>query len=217
MTRRELKELIAEGESLTVEFKRKFTTHEKIARELIAFANTSGGWLLIGVDDDQYVVGIESEKEEISLVEDVCANSIEPPLRPTIEVVQIHHVDVVVVRVEESTYKPHHLLTTVHSDMFHNGAVYIRQADKSVQAGKEMIKILESQRSDSEPVTLSIGKHEKHLFEFFETHERITAKQYADLCNISERRAMRLLVRLVRIGMIFIHTQEKTPYYTLAG
>jgi predicted DNA-binding transcriptional regulator YafY len=55
------------------------------------------------------------------------------------------------------------------------------------------------------------------LFEFFETHERITAKQYADLCNISERRAMRLLVRLVRIGMVFIHTHEKTAYYTLAG
>lgn len=217
MTRRELKELISEGESLTLEFKRKFTTPEKIARELIAFANTSGGWLLIGVDDDQFAVGVESEKEEIALLEDVCENSIEPPLHPMIEVVQIHHVDVVVVRVEESMNKPHHLLTTVQSDMFHHGAVYIRQADKSIQAGKEMIKILEGQRDDAEPVTMSIGKHEKHLFEFLEQHERITAKQYADLCNISEHRAMRLLVRLVRIGMIFIHTHEKTPYYTLAG
>ena len=44
--------LIEDGESETVEFKRKFSTSRKIAKEMIAFANTKGGYILFGVDDD---------------------------------------------------------------------------------------------------------------------------------------------------------------------
>ena len=39
----ELKELISEGENFKIEFKRQFSSVEKIAKELIAFANTKGG------------------------------------------------------------------------------------------------------------------------------------------------------------------------------
>ena len=53
MRRSQLKEMILSGESTTVEFKRKFTSPEKIAKELTSFANTKGGYLLIGVDDDK--------------------------------------------------------------------------------------------------------------------------------------------------------------------
>ncbi|MCK7528022.1 MAG: ATP-binding protein [Ignavibacteriales bacterium] len=42
--------------------KRKFSTHDKIAREMIAFANTKGGYVLFGIDDDKKIVGVESEK-----------------------------------------------------------------------------------------------------------------------------------------------------------
>ena len=62
MRRSELKELIAEGESTTLEFKRKFTSPEKIAKEIAAFANTKGGYLLIGVDDDKRIYGVKSDR-----------------------------------------------------------------------------------------------------------------------------------------------------------
>ena len=47
-----LAELIAQGEGKTLEFKRELPRFEQIAKTVIAFANTSGGRLLIGVDDD---------------------------------------------------------------------------------------------------------------------------------------------------------------------
>lgn len=53
MRYRELLSLIEEGENIEVEFKRKFSTHDKIAREMIAFANTKGGYVLFGIDDDK--------------------------------------------------------------------------------------------------------------------------------------------------------------------
>ena len=64
MKRRELLDLIEEGENIQCEFKRQFTTPEKIAREMIAFANTKGGFIIFGVDDDREVVGVDSEKSE---------------------------------------------------------------------------------------------------------------------------------------------------------
>jgi predicted HTH transcriptional regulator len=52
MNIKKLKNIIAGGENLTTEFKQRFSTHTKIAKEIIAFANTIGGILLFGIDDD---------------------------------------------------------------------------------------------------------------------------------------------------------------------
>jgi len=89
MTRQQVQELIATGESQTIEFKRRFSSPEKIARELCAFANTDGGYLLIGVDDDGKVIGVASEKQEIELIELACSLYIRPPLNAEVWVVSL--------------------------------------------------------------------------------------------------------------------------------
>ena len=61
---RELKKLVAEGRGLQLEFKRKAAYPEKIIRSLIAFANTEGGTLLVGVDDDGTIPGLKYPDEE---------------------------------------------------------------------------------------------------------------------------------------------------------
>ena len=53
--------LIAQGESKTLEFKRELPRFEQIAKTVIAFANTSGGKLLIGVDDNGSLVGVDAD------------------------------------------------------------------------------------------------------------------------------------------------------------
>lgn len=62
MTARDVIQLIEGGENLSVEFKQRFSTHEKMAKEMIAFANTKGGYILIGIDDNKSIYGVESEK-----------------------------------------------------------------------------------------------------------------------------------------------------------
>ena len=59
---------IGEGENTYLEFKRKVSSPEKIARTISAFANTKGGYILFGVDDDGTIIGVRSEKEEIELI-----------------------------------------------------------------------------------------------------------------------------------------------------
>ena len=214
MKRHELRDLIAGGESSTVEFKRKFTSADKFAREIIAFANTAGGYLIIGVDDDGTVVGVESEKEIVELVE-VARHFITPALDLETEIVEIEFVDVVVVHIPNSVQKPHRLISEDPSERPHERKAFIRQGENSVTASKEMAKILAGQNPDAPPMTLSIGDRERRLFTYLERYGKASVNDFARLVNISKRRASQILVKLVRAGVLHIHTDAGGDFYTL--
>lgn len=214
MKRHELRELIVGGESSTVEFKRRFTSAEKIAKEIIAFANTSGGYLIFGVDDDGSIVGVDSEKEQIALIE-VARHSIVPDLHLLVDVVEIEYRDVVVVTVPNSHDKPHRLISEDPNERPHERKAYIRQGEQSVAASREMARILAGQSPTSPPITLSIGDRERRLFTFLERYGKASVNDFARLVNISRRRASQILVKLVRAGVLHIHTDNGHDYYTL--
>ena len=58
-----IKKLISEGEHQTLDFKFEISDAKKIARSLVAFANTNGGRLLIGVKDNGNITGVRSDEE----------------------------------------------------------------------------------------------------------------------------------------------------------
>lgn len=208
MKLRELLELIEEGENLTCEFKRKFSTTEKIAREMIAFTNTKGGYLIIGVDDDKEIIGVESEKAEAELIYDVAKNFCEPPLNIKIDYVEVKGKEVVVVEIYESENKPHRIQDYLNELDVNKSVVTIRVNDKSVQASKEMIRILKARSSQMNLKKYSIGSNERAVFEFLDMNERISVKELSNYINISERRASRTLVKLVRANLLFLHTKN---------
>lgn len=214
MKRHELRDLIAGGESSTVEFKRKFTSAEKIAKEIVAFANTVGGYVLIGVDDNGKVVGVDSEKHEMELVQ-IAVHTIVPHLELKVEVVEIEWKDVIVIHVPNSPYKPHRLIGEDPSERPHDRKAYIRQGESSVVAGREMVRYLAAQHPDAPPMTLSIGDRERRLFTYLERHGRATVQDFAKLVNISKRRASQILVKLVRAGILQIHTDGGHDHFTL--
>ncbi|HTR81650.1 MAG TPA: ATP-binding protein [Bacteroidota bacterium] len=209
----DIKELIESGEGFQVEFKRKISSAEKIARALIAFANTKGGTILFGVDDDGSIVGVESEKTEMDLIELAGNHFCDPPIAPYIDIIPFNSKDVIAASVEESEDKPHYFLS---SESGEENKVFIRVNDKTVLASREVIKVLRDERPEAPPLKVSIGGNEKRLFEYLETHERVTVKEYAHLINVSDRRASRILTTLVRAGVVRIHTLEKTDFFTLA-
>ena len=53
-------EIIQQGESKTVEFKEVLPEGEKIAKSVIAFANSSGGRIFVGVRADGAITGIDA-------------------------------------------------------------------------------------------------------------------------------------------------------------
>ena len=50
------------GEDATIEFKREMPHWDSMADEIAAFANAEGGTILIGVDENREIIGIELEK-----------------------------------------------------------------------------------------------------------------------------------------------------------
>lgn len=209
-----LTELIEQGEGLNVEFKRKVSSPERIAKEMIAFANTSGGVIIFGIDDDKHTYGVESEKGEIEFISSA-TEYIDPPLPINISIFNIENKDIICVEIEESKNKPHFLIRTESNGKNDGPRAYIRVGENSVLASREMVKILKHQYGKENPVKLIVGVAEKRLFVYFEDHDSITVRDYAKLINVSERRASRLLVRLVRSGTLAIHTMEKYDYFTL--
>lgn len=209
--------MLEEGEGFELEFKRRVPSPKKIAKTLIAFANTRGGIILFGVDDDKSIVGIGSEKEEIELIQTAGTYYCDPPIQPTIDIVPYKGKDVLVVTVAESTQKPHALFVDGDEEETTSGThVYIRVNDKTVEASKEVVKILEAENPDAPPLRIAIGDAERRLFAYLDEHERITVQQFAQLVNVSKRRASRSLIQLVRAGLVRLHTNEKEDYYTKA-
>lgn len=214
MSRHTLREIIAGGESSTVEFKRKFTTADKFAREIIAFANTAGGYLLVGVDDDGSIVGVESEKETEALLLQSMVQIV-PEIDYEIEIVEIQFRDVVVIQIPPSVNKPHRLISDDPNEKPHQRQAFIRQGENSVAASREMSKILAAQNPGSAPLQISLGERERRLFTYLEHYKKATVADFARLVNISRRRASQILVKLVRAGVLHINTDNGHDWYTL--
>lgn len=100
MTEKESKQLIAQGEGYFTEFKRKLNSDFK--RELVAFANASGGRILMGVEDDGSICGAGSDNELRSRIQAEAQNC-DPPVRISMEQVG----SVLVVSVPEGEEKPY--------------------------------------------------------------------------------------------------------------
>lgn len=201
--------LATKGEGLRIEFKKKATFPEKIVRELIAFANTSGGDLLIGVDDDGTVSGQRYIEEEIFVMEKAIKEFIFPPLDYQLFSIKLNEKKgVAVFKVPISTQRPHYLKEKDRKQAF------IRVADRSVQASKEVWEILRRGKMPKDMV-FTYGRKEEILMKALGESERITLKEFSKLANLPKFLASKTLVRLVLANVLQIHPQESEDFFTL--
>ncbi len=140
MTKAQLMEIIKNGENSGVEFKRDMIDNRGLAKEIVAFANLSGGRLLLGVDDDGSIVGISKPKLE-EWVMTACRDKIRPELIPYFEIIRDVEPgkDVAVVHVERGW--------NVHNLWHNNHRSYsIRVGSQSREASPEELERLFQQR-----------------------------------------------------------------------
>lgn len=109
-SQQEIEQMLLVGESETLEFKERIEkgTHSKLAKTAVAFANTKGGTIVIGVDNDHQVVGCET-KGLGDMVTNVLRSHCDPP--PTIETEVVQYLDkpVFLVKVSQSRDRVHTL------------------------------------------------------------------------------------------------------------
>ena len=211
MTLQEVKELAGKGEGLQIEFKKKASFPEKIVREVIALANTQGGYLLIGVDDDGTVSGQRFIEEEIFVMEKAIRELIFPALAVEVSTVKLSEKKgVAVFKIPHSPNRPHYLL--IQDKKFS----YIRVQDRTVQASREVWEVLRKSRVPRDTV-FTYGKKEEVLMKFLAEREKITLKEYANVANIPIFMASKTLVRLTVANVLQLHPQEAEDFFTIKG
>ncbi len=199
-----LHDLIAQGEGSRLEFKRTISTSARIARTLCAFSNTGGGTLLIGVNDDGKICGVDSEIREMRKIEQATDLMVEPELSISYQVVKVDGKPVIVIDVPESTDKPHFVV-----DDQGNRTIYVRAKDKSVPTNK---LIMEQELADK---SLLQSPNVKTLLQYLRKNESITADRMAKLVNISDYRANKLLHQLAGQGLLLMIDKPRPARYTL--
>lgn len=208
MSTKELQEFIRQGENETLDFKQTISDYRKIARNVVAFANTKGGKLLVGVKDNGKVLGIRSDEERYML-EGAAEYYSNPPIVVNFEEITIEGKEVLVADIPESENKPHYA-----EGEDGKWWAYIRVKDQCLLASKVMLDVMKGNTREI-PTRVQYGKPEKSLLKYLESNDRITLKEFCKLANISRRRANRIIVNLVRMGVLKVLTHEKTEFYTV--
>lgn len=203
----DVKNLAQTGEGMYLEFKRTIPSAFKIAREIAAFANTKGGTLLIGVDDDSSLVGVAGYQEEEFLLKKAAAELCRPQVDIAIEIVHFGDKDLLVIRIPESDEKP----------IFVKGEdgdiVFMREEDRNKVASKELIEIIKNKNSDR-GVTFEYGENEQKLFRYLNEYGEITVEKFSHIVDVPRDKASATLVNLVSANILNLFRKDNTDYFT---
>lgn len=207
-----LKNLVRQGEGTHLEFKLKTNHPEKIIRGIVAFANTTGGIMLIGVGDDKTIRGLKYADEDEYLLVRAISKYCFPRISYTIERVQLYDErEVLVIRVPPSFNKPHYIIPDLNDP--DNKKAYVRVGDKSVQASREVREILKGVSAERN-VRFTYGEKEHKLMQHLGENPSITVDLFASIAGVSRKIASRTLVLLVLANVLEIHPSDVVDQYT---
>ena len=130
-----LTETLREPEGKTLEFKRDLSSPERFLRTVVAFANTSGGTILVGIEDrSRHIRGVTEplalEERAVNLISD----SIRPRLMPDLEIVSYRNRQLLAVRVYPSSTRPHYIARTGP-----DAGTYVRVGSTNRRADAQLI------------------------------------------------------------------------------
>lgn len=204
----DLKKLVSQGEGLHLEFKRKASHPEKIVREMIAFANTEGGTLLIGVSDDGSMPGVAYPEEESHAIHKALQEHCKPSLPLSESIIPLSQKHFIVrYDISKGESRPYYFhVSTVEKE------TYVRTKDMSVKASREMKEIIRRAKSDK-GVRFMFGDHEKRLMEHLEISKTITLKEFQTITGLNRMKAAKKLILLVLANVLSITATEKGDLY----
>lgn len=211
MKLQELEDLVSKGESQLLEFKLKASFPEKIVKEMVAFSNSIGGQLFVGVDDDGRISGLKFAEEEKFVLEKAIRMHIKPGIKYESQLIPINRKrSVLHYRIFEGKKKPSYYLL----DPLKKGKAYVRVNDKSVQASREMVEILKrSKNKKSYPVRL--GEKEHLLFRQIEKHGKVSLSDFVEISGLSRYKASQTIINLVISNILKIEIGEKIDYFSM--
>lgn len=203
--------LISEGEHERQDFKYQITDAKKIARSISAFANNSGGRLLVGVKDNGNIAGVSSD-EEIYMIEQAADMYCRPSQKLEYEIIKVEGKAVLIASIAEAESKP-----VKAPDEKGGWKAYYRVADENVLASAVHVRVLKGETGSNASPVITYGATEQALLDYLERHGGITIDGYATLAHISRFKAEESVVSLCEMGIIGLQYHNGTCLITAAG
>lgn len=162
----ELIDCLSRGEDSRHQFKENFTNADALAAEIVAFSNTAGGQMFIGVQNDGTVLGLTgADIDRLNqLISNSASQNVRPAVNPLTENVPHPNGTVLVLSIAEGVSKPY---------MDKNGTIWVKSgSDKRRATSREEIQRLFQQaglvHADETPVAgLGAGDVDIPYFETF--------------------------------------------------
>jgi predicted HTH transcriptional regulator len=202
-----LNNLIAQGEHETLEFKYGVNDPRKIARTLVAFANTRGGRLLVGIKDNGLVSGALVDEEYYMVESGARLYSV-----PQIDFrLKIHCLangkQVMEFIVESSSSKPHKV---IYPDRLPEA--YVRVHDENILAHPVWVEVQERMKLPCE--IKYTGKHNR-LLRYLDDAKAQRFETIMKEVFLSERETMTIVADLVVSNIVEIETTAQGAVFKL--
>lgn len=147
MTPDELRDRILRWEDSHTDFKEAVGHNSELVKDLVCFANSDGGHLVIGVTKDRSVLGVSDTDQLLLKVDDVAFQSCSPPVTVVSEIVRLDGKDVVVLNIPKGDQRPYST---------NEGHYYIRSGTRCRRASREeLLRLFQAARSlfyDEQPL-----------------------------------------------------------------
>jgi len=213
----DVRHLVAEGEGSRVEFKRGLPRPSKVARTLAAFANTRGGALLIGVDDDGSFPGAPHPRATAETLADIARAAVDPPLEPRVSIVSVDGARIVVAEVGLSPDRPHHV---VRENGTREAPIRVGSSTRAAR-GPSLAALTGGDRRTG---LSGLSELEREVLHWIGSRTdpgrratgRCTPAEFARSRNIGVARARRAFVHLERAGYLVAYGQGAGRSYARA-
>lgn len=204
----ELQKRILEGEHQQQDFKFRVDDPKKIARTLVAFANTDGGRLLIGVKDNGKVTGIDPE-EEFHIIEGAADLYCSPKVDFSTQVWQDDHKLVLEITVPASPQKPHKA-----KDEKDKWKVYIRKDDNTLLANKILLQCWKQEKKKEIPPQ-EFTDSEKLFLDTIKNLGRVTLSKLYRTLKLPKNKIDKLLVLFVTWEIVQMEISSEGTFYSI--
>ncbi|WP_420317524.1 helix-turn-helix domain-containing protein [Ekhidna sp.] len=201
--------LIRQGEGQFVEFKKKANHPEKIIREVVAFANSQGGNLFVGVEDNGSLAGLKYPEDEEFVLTKAINELCRPLIDFTVKILLVKEdIEILHYQIPESNNKPHFaFLEKKHR----YGKAFVRFEDQSIQASYELRQILKRSKRANQPIEFE--DKARQLFKYFENNTSITLNEYTKLSGLNKKLASNKLIHLALSGALKIEPRKGGDIY----
>ena len=203
-----ISDLISRGEHQKQDFKYEINDARKIARTIVAFSNTDGGKLLIGVKDNGKIAGVHSE-EEYYMIEAAASLYCRPEINFKIKKWEIQGKTILEVDIPKGADKPYQAKTDDNRWLS-----YIRVKDQNILTNSIQIRVWKNQKK-RKAIFIKFTETEQKLLEYLQTND-ISISQFINISGLSRKKASDILVRLISLGIVEINYNDKEITYKVA-